>query len=81
MVLINPASPVHNTIIFYIIIMVAIILVRPSVMYSSKINKFKSFGCGDDQTLMSLPVVGLTSAIVLYFIFLMIEVLNNYMEK
>ena len=61
--------------------MVIILIMKPKIMYSDINKKFKSFGCGNEQTIMSLPVVGLTSAILLYFIFLMIEVLNNYIDK
>lgn len=81
MVLIDPTSPVYNTIIFYTMFMIIILIMKPKIMYSEELKKFKSFGCGENQTLLSLPFVGLSMAVILYFVFLMIEVLNNYIEK
>jgi len=74
-------SPVYNAIIFYIIIMVSIILLKPSILYSNKTKRFKSFGCEKGQTLMSLPIVATSTAITLYFIFLVIDLLNNFISK
>ena len=81
MIFINPSNPVYNTIIFYTLLMVIILIMKPKIMYSDINKKFKAFGCGNEQTIVSLPFVGLSSAIFLYFIFLMIEVLNNYIDK
>ena len=39
--------------------------------------KFRSFGIGDNKTIMSFPMICLASGIILYIIFLMIEILNS----
>jgi len=76
-------SPIYNAILFYILIVITILIIKPSVMYNHKTKKFKSFGCseeGDNQTMFAFPLVALSSAITLYFFFLFGSILNNYLE-
>jgi hypothetical protein len=78
--MINPDNPLYNTIIFYILIMCIILMTKPSIMYCNKTNKFKSFGCGVNQTLLSFPTASMTCGILLYLFFLGIEIMNNYLS-
>lgn len=71
--IINPKTPVYNTLIFYIIIIVTIIIIKPSFLYCEKTQKFRTFGCQEEQTIFPLPVVAIGCGIFLYFIFLLIE--------
>ena len=81
MSLVDPCSPVSNTIIFYIIIIITIFILKPEIMYSKKNNKFKSFGFGKDETLFSLSSVGIFSSIILYMFFSTIDSLCSKLNK
>ena len=80
MVLIS-SSPVYNTILFYILLIALLLIIKPNIMYCYKSKKFKSFGCGKEQTLFCFPLICITSVIILYFIFLMMDILGNYLDK
>lgn len=79
--LIDPTNPLYNTIIFYIIIIIVLLLIKPDSMYCNKTKRFKSFGIGENKTICSFPMVCMTSAVGLYIIFLIIEILNGYLEE
>ena len=81
MTIIDPQTPMFNSIIFYIIIVTILILAKPKFMYSTKTKKFKSFGCKKGQTLLSFPVVSITSAFALYLIFLFVQVISSHLTK
>ena len=81
MTLLNPENPVYNTIIFYILITCVLLVVKPKFMYCHKTNKFKSFGLEKKQTLFSFPVISISSGILLYLLFLGIEIIHNYLSK
>lgn len=74
------STPIYNTIIFYILIVVLVLLIKPDFMYSNKSKKFKSFGFGEDKTLFCFPLVCIVSVVILYFIFLSIDIFSNYLE-
>ena len=78
--LINPDNPVYNTIIFYILITCIILITKPKFMYCYKTNKFKPFGCGKKQTLLSFPTVSIGSGILLYILFLGVEIVHDYLS-
>ena len=79
--MLSPNTPVTNTIIFYIIIVILLVLIKPNFIYDHKTNKFKSFGCGENKTLISFPVVCIGVGIVLYLIFLLINILYRRINK
>jgi len=74
------SSPVYNTILFYILLITIILVLKPSNMYCHKTKRFKSFGCGKDQTLFCFPIVCLSSVIIFYLIFLMVEIVTGYLD-
>ncbi len=74
------SSPLCNTIIFYILLIIMILIFKPDIMYCNKTNKFKSFGCGKNQTIFCFPIVCLSSVVILYLLFLMIDVLYKYLD-
>ncbi len=78
---ISPNTPVYNAIIFYIVIVCIIVLLRPKSMYCHRTKKFKSFGFGDNKTLLSLPIVCIASSMLLYLVFLLVQVLYKYFNK
>jgi len=75
------SSPVYNTILFYILLVTIILVLKPSNMYCQKTKRFKSFGCGKNQTLLCFPIVCITAVIVFYFIFLMVEIISGYLDN
>lgn len=78
---IDPQSPVYNTILFYIFIILILVFFKPNFMYCDKTKKFKSFGLGEDKTLFSFPLVCITCVISLYLVFLTVEILNGYLDS
>ncbi len=74
-------SPLYNALFFYIVIVVLIVILKPEFMYCQKTKKFKSFGSQQNQTFICFPLVCLTCAVVLYFVFLVVEILNRYLDS
>jgi len=74
------SGPLYNSILLYILFVTVIILVKPKQLYCNKTKKFKTFGCGNKQTLLSFPIVCLISIVIFYFFFLMLEIINNYLD-
>lgn len=75
--LIDISSPVYNTILFYLITIIIILVMKPSFMYSETAHKFKSFGCGPDQTILSFPLISICLTVFYYVIFLVVEILSR----
>ena len=75
------SSPIYNAILFYILFVIIILFAKPEIMYCNKTGKFKPFGCGDDQSLVCFPVACIASAISLYFIFLIMQVIGNFLSE
>ena len=80
MIIVNPANPVYNAIIFYIMFMCLLLFLKPDFMYCNKTKRFRSFGTDKDCTLLSLPVMSILTAIILYFIFLTIDILHTLID-
>lgn len=78
MVFLEPDNPVYNTLILYIFFVILFLIIKPNFMYDKKKKKFKSFGCKKGHTIFCFPIVTISCAIILYFIFLLFEILFNY---
>ena len=78
---INPTTPVYNTIFFYIILVCIILIIKPKYMYNQKTRRFKSFGCGEGKTLLSFPVICISTGIALYMTFLLVKILYLHINK
>ncbi len=78
---INPLTPMYNTILFYIILICIILIVKPKSMYNQKTRRFKSFGCGKDKTLLSFPVICISAGVALYMVFLLVKILYIQINK
>ena len=72
---------IYNTIIFFIIIMILVYSIKPTFLYNESTSSFRSFGLSDDETIFTLPILGIMLAIVLYIFFLVLNVLYIYLEK
>ena len=78
---VDPSTPVYNTIIFYIMIVCIILITKPSFMYCHETKRFRAFGCGEKDTIMSFPLVSIGSGVLLYLFFLLIYILSEFLEK
>lgn len=67
-------SRVVYSIVFYILLMVLIILSKPSIMFNTN-GKIKEFGISDDKTMISLGVFTVLSAIVSFYVFCIIDLI------
>lgn len=74
--LFDPCNPAVNAIIIYIILVLIIIIIKPQFFYDHKYNKFKGFGCAENQTYFPLMLLGILTSIILYYIFLLISSFN-----
>ena len=61
-------NSLQNTIIIYIIIILALVIIKPNFVYCHKTKKFKPFGCNEGQTFLSLQIISVASAVLVYMI-------------
>lgn len=61
-------------ILFYILLIVLIIISRPSIMFESN-GDIKRFGIGDDKTMFSFGVFTVVLSILSFYIFCMIDLI------
>jgi hypothetical protein len=73
--ILSPDTPLVNSIIIYIFIMVIIILIKPNFLYCHKTNEFKKFGLDEHSTILPLPCVCIGSGILIYCFFTIIQTL------
>ena len=76
--LISINSRVIYSIVFYILLMILIIVSKPSIMFT-KSNEVKEFGISDEKTMFSLGVFTVVIAIISFYIFCIIDIIfrNN----
>lgn len=67
-------SRVVYSVMFYILLMILIVLSKPSLMFTTN-GKIKEFGISDDKTMISLGVFTVLSAIVSFYIFCIIDLI------
>ena len=60
---------VTNSILMYIVIMIALYVTKPSFLFYHKEKKclFKSFGCGENKTIFSIHILSILLSIFTYF--------------
>jgi hypothetical protein len=75
--IVDPNAPLYNAIIFYILIVGVLLIVKPNFMYCDKTNKFKPFGFEEGKTLVCFPTVAICMAVLLYIIFISINIVHN----
>ena len=61
-------------ILFYILLIVLIIISRPSIMFETD-GSIKSFGIGEEKTMFSLGVFTVVLAVLSFYIFCMIDLI------
>lgn len=67
--LFDSCHPVFNSIIVYIIFVVAIVIIKPNFLYNHQNNRFREFGNGPEQTYMTLFVVSILASVLIYYFF------------
>lgn len=65
----------YTSIIAYVLTMISIIVIKPSFMYDKGSSKFKSFGTDENETLLPIPIIGLTACILIYLLVIAYTVL------
>lgn len=73
------SSSLYNAIIAYIIFVIIIVHIKPVWLYDYKKNRFKEFGKNEGQAFMSLHITCIVGSIVIYLLFIFMEILMlNY---
>lgn len=70
--LFDSSEPLYNTLFTYIIFIAIIILLKPTFMYDTISNKFKSFGTCENETIFSFSFISLVSGILFYTFYVVI---------
>lgn len=71
------SNPLFDSMKFYILIMLLLILIKPKLIYSKKNKKFRKFGYKKNQTIFTLPILSIIIAIIIYIFILLIHKLYN----
>lgn len=69
------------SIISYIFVMVSIMVIKPTFMYNINDGNLKQFGTGNGESIVTLPIVGITSCIIIYFIVMLYTLLVQIIDK
>ena len=51
------SNPLYNSLKIYIILIIALIYIKPTFIYDKKNKKFKQFGIDKNCTIFSLPLL------------------------
>lgn len=73
----DPNTPLINTIYCYIIIIGMILVSKPNIIYCKNTKKFKSFGLENNKTLFPFPVICISTGVLLYLFFIIINSIYN----
>jgi len=76
--MLEPNSPLFNTVVLYIIFVIILLVTKPSIMYDRNLNKFKRFGYEENETLVPFSLCVVSSGIVFYLLF---STLDNLCSK
>ena len=66
------STRVIYAVLFYILLIILIILAKPSVMFENN-GSLKHFGIGEDKTMFSLGVFTVVLAVLSFYVFCMID--------
>jgi hypothetical protein len=68
------SSRVIYSVLFYVLLIILIILAKPSIMFNSN-GDIKLFGVGEEKTMFSLGVASIVLALVSFYIFCLIDLI------
>jgi len=60
-------TPLIRTLVIYLIINFLLFVIKPNILFTND-GHMRSFGCGDNKTIISLPFITITFSIIFYFI-------------
>lgn len=60
-------TPLIRTLVIYFIINFLLFIIKPKILFTND-GHIKSFGFGDNKTIMFLPFITITFSIIFYFI-------------
>ena len=63
----NVANPMYNSLIAYTIVMMLVFITKPNFLYKN--NKIIPFGVKKNQSIISLPILSILIAVILYVFF------------
>lgn len=69
--------PLYNSIICYIITIIGLYIFKPSLVYDNYHNEFKEFGCDENETIFTIPVLSLTVSVIIYIISATLSLLKS----
>jgi hypothetical protein len=69
-------NPLQNTIYIYLLNIILILYLRPSTFFTTDGN-IKSFGIGNNKTLINFPLYIITVGIISYILFTIIKLCNK----
>lgn len=75
--LITINSRVVYSLLFYILLMILVIVSKPSIMFNDK-GEVKQFGIGDDKTMFSFGVITCVIAIISFYAFCIIDIVFKH---
>lgn len=64
-----------TSIIIYIIIIISIIIMKPTYLYDTELNKFKNFGAANNETMLPITLFSAIIAIIIYLCVMLYNVL------
>lgn len=62
-------NPLFISIIVYIIILILLLIQKPTIIYDIKYKQYKKFGCRKRESLFAFPVLAIILAIIIYMTF------------
>lgn len=77
----DPYNPLFNTIVIYVVVLGILLILKPNFIYDKKYKYFKGFGTGEGKSLLSLPIIAIILAFVIYIIFSSIEKFYMLQDK
>lgn len=79
--MLNPHLPVYNASVFYILLVVGLVIMKPTMLYDHDKKKFREFGMDEGKAVVTLPVLSISCAIVIYFLFSLVEAISDRSKK
>lgn len=67
----------YYSIIVYIITLGILITIKPDIMFEDETGQMKSFGCNNNETIFTVPVVSISIALFVYILMMASNAISN----
>ena len=57
-----------NAVLIYVALIILLMWYKPKSLFYEKTYRFKDFGCDNDRAILTVPVIGIISGIIIYMI-------------